>query len=65
MTRNADLLAEPDDLVAVDALRALMAAAIDEADGPAVDAARRLVDRLESSASNEAFISEISSATSL
>jgi transcription termination factor Rho len=65
MTRSADLLAEPDDLSAVDSLRALMATAIDEADGPAVDAARRLVERLESTASNEAFISEISSATSL
>jgi transcription termination factor Rho len=65
MTRNADLLAEPDDLAAVDTLRSLMAAAIDEADGPAVDAARRLVERLEDSASNEVFLSEISSASSL
>lgn len=65
MTRNADLLAEPDDLTAVDALRALMAAAIDEADGPAVDAARRLVERLEASTSNEAFLAGIAKATSL
>ncbi len=65
MTRNADLLAEPDDLAAVDALRALMATAIDEADGPAVDAARRLVERLETSPSNEAFIADIAKATSL
>ncbi len=65
MTRNADLLAEPDDLAAVDTLRSLMAAAIDEADGPAVDAARRLVERLEGSSSNEAFLSDIATATSL
>lgn len=64
-TRNADLLAEPDDLAAVDALRALMAAAIDEADGPAVDAARRLVERLEASTSNEAFLAGIAKAKSL
>ena len=65
MTRNADLLAEPDDLAAVDVLRALMATAIDEADGPAVDAARRLVERLEASTSNEAFLAGIAKATSL
>ena len=65
MTRNADLLAEPDDLAAVDTLRSLMATAIDEADGPAVDAARRLVDRIEASASNEAFLAEIASAKAL
>ena len=64
-TRNADLLVEPDDLAAVDNLRALMAAAIDDADGPAVDAARRLVERLENSPSNEAFLAEIATATSL
>ena len=65
MTRNADLLAEPDDLAVVDVLRALMATAIDEADGPAVDAARRLVERLEASTSNEAFLAGIAKATSL
>lgn len=65
MTRNSDLLAEPDDIAAVDALRALMASAIDEADGPAVDAARRLVERLETSPSNEAFLADIAKATSL
>ncbi len=65
MTRNADLLAEPDDLAAVDVLRTLMATAIDEADGPAVDAARRLVERLEASTSNEAFLAGIAKATSL
>lgn len=65
MTRNADLFAEPDDLAAVDALRSLMAVAIDEADGPAVAAAQRLVERLENSASNEAFLADISSATTL
>lgn len=65
MTRNADLLAEPDDLAAVDVLRALMASAIDEADGPAVDAARRLVERLEASTSNEAFLAGIAKATSI
>lgn len=64
-TRNADLLSEPDDIAAVDGLRALMAAAIDEADGPAVDASRRLVERLENSASNEAFLAELAKATSL
>lgn len=64
-TRNADLLVEPDDLASVDALRRLMAAAADDADGPAVDAARRLVDRLESSASNEAFLADIAKADAL
>lgn len=65
MTRNADLLVEPDDLAAVEALRSLMAAAIDDADGPAVEAARRLVERIEASPSNEAFLAEITSATAL
>lgn len=64
-TRSADLLVEPDDLGAVDSLRRLMAAAIDEADGPAVDAARRLVERLESTPTNADFLKEISSASTL
>ncbi len=64
-TRSADLLVEPDDLEAIDNLRRLMAAAVDEADGPPVEAARRLVERLESSKSNAQFIREISTATSL
>lgn len=64
-TRSADLLADPDDLAAVDHLRQLMATAVDEADGPAVDAARRLVERLEGAATNADFTKDIASATSL
>ncbi len=64
-TRSADLLVEPEVLTAVDAMRALMAAAIDEADGPAVEAARRLVERLEASPTNEAFLDGISSDTTI